>query len=613
MAGQPRSVYASGTRFSKFVLSRTPATRSENQKLASHLEHNPIEIGSILNDSLQGVYFSDFEFYTRNIINLLLSVTPVQISQPEGSNGIGTATGPAKARTAHVTGRDGQANKFRSKAKQKKDTGFTAGAQTVLPLPEGFVDYLILPLLKLAEKGMEEADFLETSEFIELVMAVLRVYIPPALTSKSSLKPLHNMLLSMTAIPAEHHLGIVERLFASEKGGALMKTLFLSKATLSKVFNSGLLETYTSRIAVMVQNCVVSHGEDMERTLDEWCDIQDLKCALIRLQQSFTERERLFKKRPKLPPVGKENMGNRGPTSGRTFLPPEPEKPRILGSYPWSYNKAAQKKEPALPTPELNPNEVATLRRICGKAAQSPQSTGALSTTLNDLESHMTLSVLQRLVETFPCSACYKHISTDAHPPSFPSPEIHLPKRVAIASEQTQEAVHHIQMQKATGREKKNPKKYEWRDKRWKQDKAQEPNSYHVDIDNIDHISIVDGRRVSSPALAPLPGPWTLILSSQALKDLQQAQREGCFRTIRRVLEELATGDWCRRGLTKPHKAEGMTAATNVSLSPGGKVGPVNPNGWNDSQQWQIEEWTGTGLDNKVLKLYKAIYGKNHR
>lgn len=404
---------------------------------------------------------------------------------------------------------------------------------------------------------------------------------------------------------------------------------------MSKVFNAELLELYICRITALIGACVVSHGTAVERALGEWVDVVILKSALEGFKgelegyalgpKTIRGSKKVVKEKDNLPDLNKMRVLN--PKSSivsmsNPFSVLATREEDSIAEHP--HQKALKLRRPVIeiPPPQLARDSVSMLRSILGSNTKPPQSPADIENILKALRTAKTFLILSRVVCSFPCAACTKTCSGrpeernvyGEEPGVNPPGRVEVRENVAFAPGK----VHHISSTKGKDRRDKG---------NWIADKT-------APTANIPEVGL--GKRQVLPAkfelpnLLPaedwspasklynpsslfpaLPGPWRLVLSTQAMKDLIEAQHDGTFPVIKRVLEELATGDWSRRGLTKPHKAEGISSPASDGRHMKWKDVKKDDKG----VSWELDEWKGNGIDKggAVLKLYKAIYSKNHR
>lgn len=615
------------------ILSRTPLTYSASLSLYTHLYAHASTV-SLLLTTHRELYFSDFEFYTRRLVSFLHSTTAHAlsgISQPSKLIGEGS---------------------FNIK-KSAKGTGYTPGAQTVLPVPEAFVTHLLLPLFTSAQYSIDEAAFVSTPEFLELITAVLSIYIPQSITSKSSLKPLHDILSKLLLAPSPTNngprVGLLERFIASQAGGGLLTCLISSKGTVSKVFNEELLELYICRITVLVETCVVSHGPDAERALEEWVKVVILKSAL----ESFGRELEAWAIRPTMK-IGKRGLKEKEKEVGvvnlpdltkmRALLPKSGGGVRISNSYapltieedtiteqlkiktsaPVAQPNKSRKEKPLIieiPPPQFDCDSASILRSILGPQTTPPTSLGEIQNTLKALGTTTTFSILARIVTSFPCSACSNAFATEKTERNNynEDPGVKLPERVpdrndvweTRTTEPVERAPYNISELKEKGMRRKK-----WKNSNGKGTALADGDTaipqYQILKPPLNLLlpqapeEAFESSRYN-PSTSPPAGPWRIVLSTQAMKDLQTSHHDGTFPEVKQILLELAIGDWHRRGLIRPHKVDSIVK--DATIAP-----PLQGSGLrvNKTRDSQAAKWRPTGADT-VLKLYKAIYGRNHR
>lgn len=613
------------------ILSQTPLTYSVNIALYSYLTTHTSDLALFLT-SHREIYFSRFEYYTNRLTTFIQAITP------------------------HALSSSAQASSSSSTQPKSKGSGFTAGAQTVLPIPETFITNLIHPLFKSASSSVDESHFFCSIEFLDLITAVLELYIPQALNSKASLKPLSSVLEFLLYIPdATPSVGLLERLISSKAGGDVLKKLMASKSTVAKVFNSRLLEFYTCRVTLLVGSCLVSHGTSVEGALSDWVEIVILKSVLedfekqleahnLRPTRITGDPKKALKKEMKaaqqLPNL--ENMRALKPKTAADLrsqnifsaLAVEELAEELSTRLP------PQGQVIEIPRPQLDEHSFTTLRRLLGNNVKSPQSVPDVQEALKTLKTLITFQTLEKIFGSFPCASCCKVCAGDVvRGKGFydVEPGIRLPERSNVErSTVAPEIVYHIggsladkeklkdgksKSSKSKGKEK--VKKPEELSQAEKADEAKSPPPPELsggqELQNILHAEDEnsESRTYDPSSMFPqLAGPWRVILSTQAMKDLLGTQHNGTFQMVKKILEELATGYWNRRSLTRPQLLGGTSAGSGtVTYVPPSDHGARKKGEKNEDTEpeWILEEWKGNGGERVVLKLYNAVYGKNYR
>lgn len=421
------------------ILSQTPLTYSVNIALYSYLTTHTSDLALFLT-SHREIYFSRFEYYTNRLTTFIQAITP------------------------HALSSSAQASSSSSTQPKSKGSGFTAGAQTVLPIPETFITNLIHPLFKSASSSVDESHFFCSIEFLDLITAVLELYIPQALNSKASLKPLSSVLEFLLYIPdATPSVGLLERLISSKAGGDVLKKLMASKSTVAKVFNSRLLEFYTCRVTLLVGSCLVSHGTSVEGALSDWVEIVILKSVLedfekqleahnLRPTRITGDPKKALKKEMKaaqqLPNL--ENMRALKPKTAADLrsqnifsaLAVEELAEELSTRLP------PQGQVIEIPRPQLDEHSFTTLRRLLGNNVKSPQSVPDVQEALKTLKTLITFQTLEKIFGSFPCASCCKVCAGDVvRGKGFydVEPGIRLPERSNVErSTVAPEIVYHI-------------------------------------------------------------------------------------------------------------------------------------------------------------------------
>lgn len=503
---------------------------------------------------------------------------------------------------------------------------------------------------------MDESHLFCSIEFLDLITAVLELYIPQALNSKASLKPLSSVLECLLYIPdATPGVGLLERLISSKAGGDVLKKLMASKSTVAKIFNSQLLEFYTCRVTLLVRSCLVSHGTSVEGALSDWVEIVTLKSAL----EDFEKQLEAHNLRP-IRISGDPKKALKKQMKAAQQLP-NLEKMRALKpktatdlrsqnifsalaveelAEELSTRLPPQGQVIEIPRPQLDEHSFTMLRRLLGNNVKSPQSVPDVQEALKTLRTLITFQILAKILGSFPCASCCKVCAGDVvRGKGFydVEPGIRLPERSNVErSTVVPEIVYHIggsladkenlkggksKNSKSKGKEEiKNPEELRQAEKA---DEAKPPPPPELpggqELQSI--LYAEDGNPESrtydpSSMFPQLAGPWRVILSTQAMKDLVGTQHNGTFQMVKKILEELATGYWNRRSLTRPHLLVGASAGSGtVANIPPSDHGARKRGAKNEDKEpeWILEEWQGNGGGRAVLKLYKAVYGKNYR